>query len=175
MPAVTGRRSTRATGAQREATRELVRAAVEAAEAGDVGTGAAFEEKVGSTLRAAAADPDVAEQLVAGRLVREQEAAGLFGFDAAVAAPARERAPPRKRGTAKKKSSKKPSSGKEKSADAASREEAAERRRAEETERKRLRALEAARRPSSGHAAPPRRPSGPRPRSAGRPSARCSG
>jgi hypothetical protein len=134
----------RATSAQRETTREVVRAAVEAAEAGDVGTGAAFEEKVGSTLRAAAADADVAEQLVAGRLVREQEAAGLFGFDAAVAAPARESAPPRKRGSSKRASTK-TSSSKDRSAEAASRDAAAERRRAEESERKRLRALEAAR------------------------------
>ncbi len=134
----------RATSAQREAIRELVRAAVEAAEAGDVGTGAAFEEKVGSTLRAAAADADLAEQLVAGRLVRELEAAGLFGFDAAVTAPARVSAPPRKRGTSEKKASKKTGSTKDKSAEAASREAAAETRRTEERERKRLRALEAA-------------------------------
>ena len=86
----------RAASAQREATKELVRAAVNVADGGGVGTGAAFEEKVGQTLRAAAADDEVAEQFAAGRLVREQEAVGLFGFDVPAAAPARETPAPRR-------------------------------------------------------------------------------
>jgi hypothetical protein len=129
----------RATAAQRETTRELVRAAVEAAENGGVGTGAAFEEKVGATLRAAAADEQVAEQLSAGRLVREHEAAGLFGFDVSADAPASAREP----ASAKKKPAKtKPAKTKD---DGAAREAAAERRRAQERERKRQRALDTAR------------------------------
>ena len=124
----------RAASAQREATKELVRAAVNVADGGGVGTGAAFEEKVGQTLRAAAADDEVAEQFAAGRLVREQEAVGLFGFDVPAAAPARETPAPKK----KRKSA-------DKGDEAASRTEAAERRRAENLERKRLTALEAAR------------------------------
>jgi hypothetical protein len=124
----------RAASAQREATKELVRAAVRAAEEGGVGTGAAFEEKVGQTLRAAAADDEVAEQFAAGRLVREREAVGLFGLDVPAAAPARERPAPKK----KRKSG-------DKGDEAARHAEAAERRRAENLERKRLSALEAAR------------------------------
>ncbi|HEX2414101.1 MAG TPA: hypothetical protein VHJ37_02680 [Thermoleophilaceae bacterium] len=124
----------RAAGAQREATKELVRAAVKAADEGGVGTGAAFEEKVGQTLRAAAADDEVAEQFAAGRLVREQEAVGLFGLDVPAAAPARDRPAPKK----KRKSA-------DKGDEATSRAEGAERRRAETLERKRLTALEAAR------------------------------
>ena len=111
-----------------------MRAAVNVADGGGVGTGAAFEEKVGQTLRAAAADDEVAEQFAAGRLVREQEAVGLFGFDVPAAAPARETPAPKK----KRKSA-------DKGDEAASRTEAAERRRAENLERKRLTALEAAR------------------------------
>ena len=164
----------RATSAQREATRELMRAAVEAAEAGDVGTGAAFEEKVGATLRAAAADADVAEQLVAGRLVREQEAVGLFGFDAAGPRPlARARRPgsavPRGR------RARRPARARTR----------APRPRAEKRPRRggaprRGSARGSARwrrhaRRSSGLAALPTPPSGPRRRSARRPSARWSG
>jgi hypothetical protein len=118
---------------QRELVRALVRAAVEAGKQGGVATGAAFEEKVGATLRAAAADDEVGSQLVAGRLEREQEAVGLLGFEAGPAAPARA---PKKRAE-KKKTTKKGEAGPD-------REAAADKRRAEARERKRLKALETA-------------------------------
>jgi hypothetical protein len=119
---------------QRELVRALVRAAMEAGKQGGIATGAAFEEKVGATLRAAAADDEVGSQLVAGRLEREQEAVGLLGFEAGPAAPAR-RAP--KKRPEKKKTTKKGDAGPD-------REAAAEKRRTEARERKRLKALETA-------------------------------
>jgi hypothetical protein len=57
--------------------------------AGDAEPGLA--EKLAATLHAAALDPEVAEELRAGRLVREREAIG--GFGAPAAAPAAEPAP----------------------------------------------------------------------------------
>ena len=51
---------------------------------------AGLEEKVAATLHAAALDPELAEELRAGRLVREQEAIGGFG-SAGPAGPAPER------------------------------------------------------------------------------------
>ena len=87
--------------------RERMRAAVEAERAAiDVLVAAAREllpprsgeatlEAVRETLRAAATDDEVREEVVAGRLVRERTAAGL-GFAGALAAsvePARERGP----------------------------------------------------------------------------------
>jgi hypothetical protein len=50
------------------------------AEAG-LGSSAALEEKVRSTLHAAAADEETATELAAGRLVRERQAVGLIGFE----------------------------------------------------------------------------------------------
>ncbi len=57
------------------------------------GVGAQVLTKVEDTLRAASADPEVAEALERGRLVREQRAAGLGGLlgTGAVQAPARGR------------------------------------------------------------------------------------
>jgi hypothetical protein len=130
----------RAGSDQRELVRTLVRAAVDVGKEGGIGTGAAFEDKVGATLRAAAADDEVAAQLVAGRLEREHEAVGLLGFEAGPAVPDRESPAPKKRaGRAPKKRS-----GKKKGDDDAEREAAAEERRAEARERKRLKALETA-------------------------------
>jgi len=64
---------------------------------------AGLEERVAATLHAAALDPEIAEELRAGRLVREQEAIGGFGaMDASQAAPALgkgTRAPARSRTT----------------------------------------------------------------------------
>jgi hypothetical protein len=119
----------------------LVRATVDAGKEGGIGTGAAFEDKVGATLRAAAADDEVAAQLVAGRLEREHEAVGLLGFEAEPDVPARDSPAPKKpAGRAPKKRS-----VKKKGDDDAEREAAAEKRRAEARERKRLKALETAR------------------------------
>jgi len=55
-------------------------------------------EKVRSTLHAAAADPDVLEEVLAGRVVREHEASGFGGLTAP--APAK-RQPPKKKADAK--------------------------------------------------------------------------
>jgi hypothetical protein len=130
----------RAGSDQRELVRTLMRAAVDVGNEGGIGTGAAFEDKVGATLRAAAADDEVGAQLVAGRLEREHEAVGLLGFEAGPAAPARESPAPKKQaGRAPKKRA-----GKTKGDGDAEREAAAEKRRAEARERKRLKALETA-------------------------------
>jgi len=51
-----------------------------AAEAG-VGSTAALEEKLRATLHAAAVEEETAEQLTAGRLVRERRAVGVVGFE----------------------------------------------------------------------------------------------
>jgi len=61
-----------------------------AALAGDADPSVA--EKVAATLHAAALDPEVAEELLEGRLVREREAIGGFGAIGAEPAPARPRA-----------------------------------------------------------------------------------
>ena len=136
----------RAGSDQRALVRTLMRATVDAGKEGGIGTGAAFEDKVGATLRAAAADDEVGAQLVAGRLEREHEAVGLLGFEAGPAVPARDSPAPKKRaGRAPKKRS-----AKKKGDDDAEREAAAEERRAEARERKRLKALETA---SQGRAA----------------------
>ena len=110
---------------QRELSRKLVRAAVTIGDEAGTATGAAFEDKVGATLRAAAADDEVAAQLAAGRLEREQEAVGLLGFGSVPEAKPKRR---------------------QKAADddGAARKAAAGERRAEARERKRLRALETA-------------------------------
>jgi hypothetical protein len=77
----------KAVARQRELVGSLTAAAVEAATAADIATTAAFEEKVGATLRAVATDEEAAEELRAGRLVKEREAVGLFGLDAGGDAP----------------------------------------------------------------------------------------
>ena len=73
---------------------EVARLAGEAAElvseAGER-TGPALREKIAETLHAAALDEETAEELRAGRLVREREAIGGFGGVMAAPAPARGR------------------------------------------------------------------------------------
>lgn len=113
-----------ASAEQRELSRELVRAAVAIGDEAGTATGAAFEDKVGATLRAAAADDEVAAQLAAGRLEREQESVGLLGFGAVPEAKPKRRQKTKDEGAARK--------------------TAADERQAEARERKRLRALEAA-------------------------------
>jgi len=74
---------------------EVARLAGEAAElvseAGER-AGPALREKIAETLHAAALDEETAEELRAGRLVREREAIGGFGGVMATPAPARGRA-----------------------------------------------------------------------------------
>jgi hypothetical protein len=77
---------------ERELVAELsAGAAALASEAGQSATG--LQEKVAETLHAAALDEETAEELRAGRLVREREAIGGFGAAAMAApsAPARSR------------------------------------------------------------------------------------
>jgi hypothetical protein len=73
----------RAAASERELVAEL---------AGDAEPGLA--EKIAATLHAAALDPEIADELRAGRLVREREAIGGFGAATAGAEPA---APPRRK------------------------------------------------------------------------------
>lgn len=65
---------------EQELVARLAREALEVArDAGAGGGGEALRHRIADTLRAAAIDPAVAEELVAGRLVREQTASGLGG------------------------------------------------------------------------------------------------
>jgi hypothetical protein len=64
-----------------------------ASEAGERGSG--LQEKVAATLHAAALDEETAEELRAGRLVREREAIGGFGVAGATPAPSGMKTPPR--------------------------------------------------------------------------------
>jgi hypothetical protein len=81
-----------ASAAEREIVDELARdATAVAAEAGTAST-AALDERIRNTLHAAALDEETATELAAGRLVREREAAGMFGT-AAGPAPAPTPAP----------------------------------------------------------------------------------
>ena len=67
---------------ERELVAEL--SAEAAALAGEAGqSGAGLHEKVAGTLHAAALDPDTADEVRSGRLVREREAIGGFGAAAA--------------------------------------------------------------------------------------------
>jgi hypothetical protein len=66
-----------------------------ASEAGERGGG--LQEKVAATLHAAALDEETAEELRAGRLVKEREAIGGFGAMAGAPAPAPSAKPPKKR------------------------------------------------------------------------------
>ena len=85
---------------ERDLVAELARdAAAVAAEAGTAGT-AALDEKIRGTLHAAVLDGETAAALAAGRLLREREAAGLFGVPASNAPPERTR-PGRPQQTAK--------------------------------------------------------------------------
>jgi hypothetical protein len=94
-----------AAAAERELVAELAAEATElASEAGERGSG--VTEKVAETLHAAALDEATAEDLRAGRMVREREAIGGFG-DAAAAGPASAPAP-RARASAKTKAKPKP-------------------------------------------------------------------
>lgn len=62
---------------QRELVGSLVRCAAQLLEAGGHGGGEATLTKVADTLRAAALDEDLREQIAAGRVVKERRAAGL--------------------------------------------------------------------------------------------------
>jgi hypothetical protein len=85
-----------AASTERDEVAKLAREATElAAEAGErPGTG--LNEKVAETLHAAALDEETAEELRAGRLVREREAVGGFGTMSAEA-PTRTRGAPTRR------------------------------------------------------------------------------
>ncbi|MEA2407945.1 MAG: hypothetical protein QOE69_2064 [Thermoleophilaceae bacterium] len=71
-----------AAAAERELVAKLAGDAVALARDAGERPGAGFEEKVAGTLHAAALDQETAEQLRAGRLVREREAIGGFGAGA---------------------------------------------------------------------------------------------
>ena len=76
-----------AAGAERELVAELsADATTLASEAGERGGG--LREKVAETLHAAALDEETAEELRAGRLIREREAIGGFGAPGGGPAPA---------------------------------------------------------------------------------------
>jgi hypothetical protein len=126
------------------AERKLAGALADAAEAIATETGKAgpaLKERVRGTLHAAALDAEVRDELAAGRVVREREAAGLGPFGAAAAA-----APARGAGT---RGGRKPERARTK------REQAKQERAArEEAERERARELAAAERAlASAHAA----------------------
>ena len=76
-----------AAGRERDLVAKLAAdASTLASEAGERGGG--LQEKVAETLHAAALDEDIAEELRAGRLIREREAIGGFGAMAGAAAAA---------------------------------------------------------------------------------------
>jgi hypothetical protein len=81
---------------ERELVAKLSRdAAAMAGEAGERGSG--LQEKIAETLHAAALDEDTAEELRAGRLVKEREAIGGFGAAGGGPAPAQPVKAPKKR------------------------------------------------------------------------------
>jgi hypothetical protein len=80
-----------AAATEREEVATLARSAVELAAEGGERASPALTEKIAATLHAAALDEETAEELRAGRLVREREAIGGFGAMSA-------EAPPRSRG-----------------------------------------------------------------------------
>lgn len=92
----------RASAEERELVTELTRAATEIAREAGGPAGPSLNERIRNTLHAAALDEQTAAALAAGRLVREQEAVGLFGAPTAEAKPnaprkrARERSAPQK-------------------------------------------------------------------------------
>jgi hypothetical protein len=77
----------RASAEERELVDELTRDGT--ALAAEAGTGAteALQERIRATLHAAALEEEIAAELAAGSLVREHQAAGMFGIDAAEAVP----------------------------------------------------------------------------------------
>ena len=66
---------------EREVVGRLARDATAIGAEAGLGSSGALEEKVRSTLHAAAADVETARELAAGRLVRERQAVGLIGFE----------------------------------------------------------------------------------------------
>jgi hypothetical protein len=101
-----------AAAAERELVAELTGTAREiVSEAGErPGTG--LEEKVSESLHAAALDEQTAQELRAGRLIREREAIGGFGALGADAPPLR----PARRAASKEESKPKPGAGAQKQA-----------------------------------------------------------
>ena len=81
----------KAAAEERELVGELARAAAAIAGEGGVATGTTLDEKLRATLHAAATDEDTARELLAGRLIREREAVGLFGLVEAPAPDAKPR------------------------------------------------------------------------------------
>ncbi len=95
-----------AAATERDQVAKLAREAVELAAEDGVRGSPALTEKIAATLHAAALDEETAEELRAGRLVREREAIGGFGAISAEApprsrgAPAKRSEPPKERATA---------------------------------------------------------------------------
>ena len=81
-----------------------------ASEAGERGSG--LQEKIAETLHAAALDEETAEELSAGRLVREREAIGGFGGAGGGQAPSPRKAQAKPKGKSAKKSPSKAARGK---------------------------------------------------------------
>jgi hypothetical protein len=98
----------RASAEERELVDKLTRDAT--AVAGEAGTGgtASLDERIRATLHAAALDEETAAELAAGRLVREREAAGLFGAASAAPRPAGKAAADRSAVTGKRSNGKEP-------------------------------------------------------------------
>jgi hypothetical protein len=112
---------------QRDLIRSLVRCAEQMLEAGGHNAGEQTLGKVADTLRAAALDEELREQVSAGRVVKEQRAAGLGPLESLPA-------PPKK---AKPKQRKKPSGPDPKEVKKAEKAIEAARRQLEEAERRR--------------------------------------
>jgi hypothetical protein len=77
---------------QRDLIRSLVRCAEELLEAGGHGANEQTLNKVADTLRAAALDEELREQVSAGRVVKEQRAAGLGPLESLPAPPKKSKA-----------------------------------------------------------------------------------
>ena len=86
-----------ATAEERALVTELAGAAAAIAGKAGLATGSSLEEKLRATLHAAATDEETAAELMAGRLVREREAVGLFGLVEAPAPAKRPAEPKQKR------------------------------------------------------------------------------
>lgn len=82
---------------ERELAGALARDAAAIASDAGAASSDALLEKLRSTLHAAAADEELAEELTAGRVLRESEAVGVLGLTPAKAPPARRREPAKKR------------------------------------------------------------------------------
>ena len=85
-----------ATAEERALVTELAGAAAAIAGEAGLATGSSLEEKLRATLHAAATNEETAGELMAGRLVRERKAVGLFGLVEAPPAPAKRAEPKRK-------------------------------------------------------------------------------